>query len=104
MASFMNKLVLSSDAMGELSAEERNLYSVANKNRIGSRRAAWRIISSIEQKEENRKNDDHVELVKDYRSKVESELSDICTGILKLLDSHLIPPHEPASPVSSTSR
>ncbi|KAI5420293.1 14-3-3-like protein B, variant 2, partial [Lathyrus oleraceus] len=53
--------------------------------------AAWRIVSSIEQKEEGRKNDDHVVLVKDYRSKVESELSNVCASILELLDSNLIP-------------
>ncbi|KAI5437494.1 14-3-3-like protein B [Lathyrus oleraceus] len=68
-----------------------NLISVAYKNVIGSLRAAWRIISSIEQKEESRKNDDHVVLVKDYRSKVESEFSNVCASILELLDSNLIP-------------
>ena len=31
--------------------EERNLLSVAYKNAVGSRRAAWRIITSVEQKE-----------------------------------------------------
>jgi len=35
----------------ELTVEERNLLSVAYKNQIGSRRSAFRIISSIEQKE-----------------------------------------------------
>lgn len=71
--------------------EERNLLSVAYKNVIGARRASWRIISSIEQKEESRGNEEHVSTIKEYRSKIESELSNICDGILKLLDTHLIP-------------
>lgn len=91
MVQFMQKLVLGSTPGSELSVEERNLLSVAYKNVIGSLRAAWRIVSSIEQKEESRKNEEHVVLVKDYRSKVESELSDVCASILQLLDSNLIP-------------
>ncbi|XP_062100191.1 14-3-3 protein 1 isoform X1 [Humulus lupulus] len=93
MVKFMEKLVVGSTAPGgtELTVEERNLLSVAYKNVIGSLRAAWRIVSSIEQKEESRKNDELVPLVKDYRSKVESELSVVCAGILGLLDSHLVP-------------
>ncbi|CAK9148993.1 unnamed protein product [Ilex paraguariensis] len=91
MVKFMEKLVIGSTPAAELTVEERNLLSVAYKNVIGSLRAAWRIVSSIEQKEESRKNEDHVVLVKDYRSKVESELSEVCAGILKLLDSNLVP-------------
>ncbi|CAA2956702.1 14-3-3 GF14 kappa isoform X1 [Olea europaea subsp. europaea] len=91
MVQFMDKLVVTSAAGTELTVEERNLLSVAYKNVIGSLRAAWRIVSSIEQKEESRKNDDHVALVKDYRSKVEGELSEICAGILKILNDYLIP-------------
>ncbi|GLJ32114.1 hypothetical protein SUGI_0646640 [Cryptomeria japonica] len=75
----------------ELTVEERNLLSVAYKNVIGARRASWRIISSIEQKEESRGNEDHVTMIRDYRAKVEAELTKICDGILRLLDTHLIP-------------
>ncbi|KAL5753354.1 hypothetical protein ACOSP7_023531 [Xanthoceras sorbifolium] len=91
MVSFMESLVTSSTPATELTVEERNLLSVAYKNVIGSLRAAWRIVSSIEQKEEGRKNEEHVALVKEYRSKVETELTGVCGGILKLLDSHLVP-------------
>ncbi|KAJ9670209.1 hypothetical protein PVL29_026637 [Vitis rotundifolia] len=91
MAKFMEKLVFASTPVGELTVEERNLLSVAYKNVIGALRAAWRIVSSIEHKEEGRQNDDHVSLVKDYRSTVESELSEVCGNILKLIESHLIP-------------
>ena len=51
MVTFM-KAVVKSNA--ELTVEERNLLSVAYKNGIGSRRASWRIVSSIEQKEESK--------------------------------------------------
>eukprot|EP01023_Acetabularia_acetabulum_P058008 TRINITY_DN678_c0_g1_i2.p2 TRINITY_DN678_c0_g1~~TRINITY_DN678_c0_g1_i2.p2 ORF type:complete len:229 (+),score=49.54 TRINITY_DN678_c0_g1_i2:300-986(+) len=75
----------------ELSVEERNLLSVAYKNVIGARRASWRIVTSIEQKEESKGNEDHVEKINKYRKVIEQELSDICSSILDLLDGHLIP-------------
>ncbi|XP_020584525.1 14-3-3-like protein [Phalaenopsis equestris] len=90
MVDFMEKVAKTVDEE-ELTVEERNLLSVAYKNVIGARRASWRIISSIEQKEESRGNEDHVALIKEYRGKIEHELSKICDGILKLLDSNLIP-------------
>lgn len=90
MVEFMEKVAKTAEAE-ELTVEERNLLSVAYKNVVGARRASWRIISSIEQKEESRGNEDHVAIIKEYRAKIEAELSKICDGILKLLDSHLIP-------------
>ncbi|KAL6899301.1 hypothetical protein ACP4OV_005959 [Aristida adscensionis] len=90
MVEFMEKVAKAVDSE-ELTVEERNLLSVAYKNVIGARRASWRIISSIEQKEEGRGNEDRVTLIKDYRGKIETELTKICDGILKLLDSHLVP-------------
>jgi 14-3-3 protein epsilon len=75
----------------ELSVEERNLLSVAYKNVVGSRRASLRIISSIEQKEESRGKEDHLNKARQYRKKVEKELTEICDDILSVLDKHLIP-------------
>eukprot|EP00798_Chlamydomonas_sp_ICE-L_P030841 gene30841-35880_t len=74
----------------ELSVEERNLLSVAYKNVIGARRASWRIVSSIEQKEESKGNEEHVQSIRTYRSQVENELTEICQSILDLLDTYLI--------------
>lgn len=62
------KAVASMDV--ELTVEERNLLSVAYKNVIGARRASWRIISSIEQKEENKAAEDKLKMIKAYRSQV----------------------------------
>lgn len=75
----------------ELSVEERNLLSVAYKNVIGARRASWRIVTSIEQKEESKGNDSQAGLIKEYRQKIEAELATICEDILDVLDKHLIP-------------
>ncbi|PON73797.1 14-3-3 protein [Trema orientale] len=75
----------------ELTVEERNLLSVGYKNVIGARRASWRILSSIEQKEEAKGNDQNVKRIKEYRNKVESELSSICSDIMTVIDEHLIP-------------
>lgn len=83
------KLVASEDQ--ELSVEERNLLSVAYKNVIGARRASWRIVTSIEQKEESKGNKVQVGLIKEYRQTIEAELAKICEDILEVLDKHLIP-------------
>jgi len=71
----------------ELGNEDRNLLSVAYKNVVGARRSSWRVISSIEQRTEEKKK----ESACDYRKKIEKELTDICEEVLKLLKSHLIP-------------
>lgn len=73
----------------DLSVDERNLLSVAYKNSVGSRRTAWRAISSIEQKEES-KGSKYINLLREFKKKIEGELSNFCNDVLFLLDSHLI--------------
>ncbi|ODV89467.1 hypothetical protein CANCADRAFT_139812 [Tortispora caseinolytica NRRL Y-17796] len=90
MVSYMKAVVNASDS--ELTFDERNLLSVAYKNVIGTRRASWRIVSSIEQKEEARNaSEAHIEKIQSYKKKIESELEDICKDILALLKDVLIP-------------
>ena len=71
----------------ELSVEERNLLSVAYKNVIGSRRASWRVLSSIETKAESSRT----AAITAYKTKIENELTLICNDILAIIDSKLIP-------------
>merc|ERR1712031_130744 len=71
----------------ELTVEERNLLSVAYKNVIGSRRASWRVISSIEQKGES----DKLPLIQKYKKTIETELEGICSDILQIIKDDLIP-------------
>lgn len=109
MVDNMKKVASTTSEGKELTVEERNLLSVAYKNVIGARRASWRIVSSIEQKEEqkleqflqqqkdldnnssNNEDKQQVTLISEYRSKIETELAQICDDILNVLDSHLIP-------------
>ena len=65
------------------------MLSVAYKNYVGSRRAAWRTISAIQNREEY-KGSSHIELIKWYRKKIEKELNDICQSVLDLLNKVLI--------------
>ncbi|OAY84482.1 14-3-3-like protein [Ananas comosus] len=103
MVEFMEQVAAAAAAEGEaeLTAEERNLLSVAYKNVIGARRASWRIVSSIEQKEEGRGNRANADAIRAYRARIEAELASICGGILRLLADRLdiasaeLPPTHP---------
>lgn len=80
----MRELVLTAGAAETLSVEERNLLSVAYKNVIGSRRAAWRTLNAGI---DDGKWDD---LVAAYRKQVEDELSEVCLDVLDLLENTLV--------------
>ena len=62
----------------ELSLDERNILSVAFKNIVGTRRAAWRVLTSIQKKENNKGNAENVIKVKTYKANIEKEMTDIC--------------------------
>jgi 14-3-3 protein epsilon len=61
--------------------------SVAYKNVIGSRRASWRVISSIEQKGDQ----DKLPLIQKYKKTIETEYEGICSDILQIIKNDLIP-------------
>jgi 14-3-3 protein epsilon len=66
-----------------LSIEERNLLSVAFKNVIGSRRASWRVIQSITESETE---SERKEILKEYGTVIETEIEDICSQILDIIN------------------
>ena len=88
MLSFMKELVISSPQ--ELSNDERNLLSVAYKNTVGSRRTAWRALTSIEQKEDQKGGKSNVVLIKAYKEEIEKELNTFCYDILKLIKDNIM--------------
>ena len=61
------------------------------KNFVGSRRASWRILSALEDKEKTKGRDENAAKITDYRSKVEEELEKICAEIIDTLKESLIP-------------
>ncbi|CAH8866217.1 unnamed protein product [Trichobilharzia szidati] len=83
MACAMKKVT---EASKELSNEERNLFSVAYKNVVGSRRSSWRVVSNVEQRLEGSKK----KQAEDYRKIIEKELNAVCGEVLDILNKTLI--------------
>jgi 14-3-3 protein epsilon len=75
----------------ELTIDERNILSVAFKNVVGTRRAAWRVITLIERKENKKGTKQNAEKAKNYKQMIEKELTTVCQKILDLLNQDLIP-------------
>lgn len=72
----------------DLSTEERNLLSVAYKNVVGARRAAWRVLDSLKSR---KRSDKEEEATAEYQKQIEKELSELCDEVLTLLEDTLIP-------------
>lgn len=71
-----------------LASEERNLLSVAFKNVVGAKRSSWRVVTALEEKQDD--NGEKKASIKDYREKIEKELNKVCDEVLDLLDTYLI--------------
>ncbi|XP_055332632.1 14-3-3 protein epsilon-like [Paramacrobiotus metropolitanus] len=98
MVSYTKDLVTAAPINSELAPEERNLLSVAYKNVTGARRASWRILHSLESKEEAKIKEGSptasplkLEQTRKLRRDVENETKRLCDDILALLDKFLIP-------------
>lgn len=88
MCEFVQKLVVVKD---ELGVEDRNLLSVAFKNVVGTRRAAWRTLNSLAEDDKDETDtsggSSHMQT---YKSHIEAELIGKCDNILKLLNDTLL--------------
>ncbi|CAH1271198.1 YWHAZ [Branchiostoma lanceolatum] len=82
------------DRVQTLTLEESNLLSAAYKNVVGSRRSAWRIVTSLDQKKANQgleESDIGRQAARWLQEKVETEMKEVCGEILALLEDILIP-------------
>lgn len=88
MVEFMDSVVRTGET---LSADERNLLSVAYKNVVGARRSSYRVVSN--HKAQLQKNGgEKIEVAEDFQGKIKGELEKRCRDVLDLLDSFLIKP------------
>ena len=88
MAEYMQRV---GEQSSELLGAEWNLLSVVYKNAVDSRRAAWCVITSIEQNEKLEGKEQLASHAREYIAEVERELQKIRDGILALMDKNLIP-------------
>lgn len=89
---YMNNLIADwVSPASELSPEEAKQLVKAYNNVIAPLRAAWRTVTSIEVKNESRKNGEKARLSQEYRAVIELEISEVCEGNLKLLREVVIP-------------
>jgi hypothetical protein len=65
----------------ELNIDERNVVSVAYKNVVGTKRAAWRSMNAEYEEIDN-------DLVARYRVVIEKELSAYCGEVIKLMEDY----------------
>lgn len=70
-----------------LSADERNLLSVAFKSLISSKRTAWRTITAIEQ---NPKYQKYGSALAEYKKKIEQQLYGDCEMIIDVVKSKIL--------------
>ncbi len=86
MCGYTQELVKSRIAKGEeVSTEERNLFSVAYKNVVGSKRASLRTLDHENDKEEVG------DIFTTFQGLIETELKAKCEEVLEILEKHLLP-------------
>ena len=85
MVSFLEQVLDSKGA--SVTADERNLLSVAFKNLISSKRAACRTISAIEQ---NPKYTQYADALTEYKTSIETKLMEDCERIIRIIQDNVL--------------
>ncbi|OIR58155.1 MAG: 14-3-3 protein [Amphiamblys sp. WSBS2006] len=88
----VHKLVdkIKETGMRELTHEERNLLSAGYKNSVNSKRSAWRMLQSLEKKQDSQ-CERKKELLSAYKAGVQKELQDVCFDALNLIQNTVLP-------------
>jgi 14-3-3 protein epsilon len=87
MVKWINKFV---ELDPNLSNDEKNILSAGYKNVISPKRASWRLLNSLEKKEE-KKNSTNLAYLQEIKKRVEDEMRRICDDVQNTLDKYLIP-------------
>ena len=74
----------------KLTKDERNILSAGYKNIISDKRASWRLLNSMERKEE-KKNSPICANINEVKANIERELNQICEQIQQIIDKYLLP-------------
>ena len=85
MVEFLGKVL--DEKHGDVSADERNLLSVAFKNLISGKRAACRTIAAIEQ---NPKYSKFSEALAKYKGEIEGQLSADCDLVIAMINEKVL--------------
>lgn len=79
---------------GRLVNDERNLLSIAYKNKTNTLRNSWRIVDTLEKMQAARTapgtTTRQLTLIRQQRKKIERELANVCKDIVKLLEKQLL--------------
>ena len=89
MMNFLEDMVQKKSS--DLSSDERNLLSIAYKNTISQDRQAIRTLLAYESKEAKKNESPYLEFIREYKTKVQKELEQLCNRINKTIDTHLLP-------------
>jgi len=88
MVDIMKRIV---DIDGDLTVEERNLFSIAYKNLISGKRMAWRFVNSLWEKEKNKDAQSwKINQLLQLRQSLEDNLNAVCNEIIKIMDEKII--------------